>query len=126
VQPGDVTLPNAFLVLGMIENLRQRQDLVDALYMQGYALAVAWLGRDHEVSRGFTWNALAMQLNSEQEGGQVLPESELFGACGSWQLRFPEQVRLRSWRLLSIQDQLQRSSRSGAEVGSHQLRQRTC
>lgn len=76
VQPGDVTLPNAFLVLGLIENLRQRQELVDALYTQGYALAVAGLGKDHEVSRGFTWNALAMQLMAEQEGGQVLPESE--------------------------------------------------
>ncbi|MEB3169600.1 MAG: hypothetical protein VKK97_12855 [Synechococcaceae cyanobacterium] len=76
VQPGDVLLPNAFRVLASIEYARQRQDLANALYTQGYLLSVAGLGEDNDVSRDFIWGALAMQFNSAPPEGEGLSEAQ--------------------------------------------------
>jgi hypothetical protein len=74
VKPGDVLLPNAFRVLASIEYVRQRKDLANAFYTQGYLLSVAGLGEDNEVSRDFIWGALAMQFNSAPPEGEGLTE----------------------------------------------------
>jgi hypothetical protein len=64
---GDQLLPYALLILSKIESIRQRPDLAESLLGRGYAVSVKGLGEDHELSRQFIWEALAMSIVADRQ-----------------------------------------------------------
>ena len=64
---GDQLLPYALLILSRIESIRQRPDLAELPLERGFAVSLKGLGEDHELSRQFIWEALAMSIVADRQ-----------------------------------------------------------
>jgi len=64
---GDQLLPYALLMLSKIESIRQRPDLAESLLGRGFNVSFKGLGEDHELSRQFIWEALAMSIVADRQ-----------------------------------------------------------
>jgi hypothetical protein len=64
---GDQLLPYALLILSKIESIRQRPDLAEPLLGRGFNVSLIGLGEDHELSRQFIWEALAMSIVADRQ-----------------------------------------------------------
>ena len=64
---GDQLLPYSLLILSKIESIRQRPDLAESLLGRGFNVSLKGLGEDHELSRQFIWEALAMSIVADRQ-----------------------------------------------------------